>query len=213
MSLFDQLMSMTEQEKMFSGMSDELLNKLNNLADDCGISIDDVSLEFKDPEFLDIFFRIFPFEEQKRYLITNYNYEHNMEYDLNYLLVFRRAIYTEYPKNENFWSTEFNQARFGLKNEQPIGSPMRLYSSIMVSTMGKLINHGLADLDHGGVTDGEVVIDDSKNFDDFLFVYKPEEERKLLEQYISSGGISYEELVTSLNESSEERKAIQGFKK
>lgn len=213
MNLFDQLMPMTEQEKMFSSMSDELLNKLNNLANDCEISIDDVSLEFKDPEFLDIFFRIFSLEEQKRYLIANYNYEHNMEYDLNYLLVFRRAIYTEYSKNENFWSTEFNQVRFGLKNEQPIGSPMRLYSSIMVSTMGKLINHGLADLDHGSVTDGEIVIDDSKNFDDFLFIYKPEEERKLLEQYISSGGISYKELVTSLNETSEERKAIQGFRK
>ena len=59
MNLFDQLMPMTEQEKMFSSMSDELLNKLNNLANDCKISIDDVSLEFKDPEFLDIFFRIF----------------------------------------------------------------------------------------------------------------------------------------------------------
>ena len=31
MNLFDQLMPMTEQEKMFSSMSDELLNKLNNL--------------------------------------------------------------------------------------------------------------------------------------------------------------------------------------
>ncbi len=213
MSLFDQLIPMTAQEKMFSSMNNELLDRLNNLVDDCGISIDEVSLEFKDPEFLDIFFRMFSFEEHKRYLITNYNYEHNMEYDLDYLLVFRRAIYTEYSKNENFWSTEFNQVRFGLKNEQPIGSPMRLYSSIMVSTMGKLINHGLADIDHGGVTDGEVVIDDSENFDDFLFVYKPEEERKSLEQYISSGGISYDELVMNLSETSKERKDIQGFRK
>ena len=149
---------------------------------ECDIDINDLSLEFKDPDFLTCFFQTFSEEEQKKYLLTAYNYEHNKEYDLNYLLVFRRAIYTEYEKNENFWLLDFNKPRFGLRMKQPIGSPIRLYSSIMVSTLGKLMNHGIVDLEHGGATDGEIAIDASKPFNDFLFIYKPSDEKKLLKQ-------------------------------
>lgn len=213
MSFFEELLPKTAQEEMFSQVKGDLLNQLNDLVNQCGITINDISLEFKDPDFLTHFFQIFSKEEQKNYLLTAYNYDHNKQYDLNYLLVFRRAIYTKYEKNENFWSTSFNDVRFGLKREQPIGSPVRLYSSIMVTTAGKLMNHGLTDLDHGGATDGEIAIDDTKPFSDFLFIYKPSDETKELNQYISSGGMSYEDIVTYLSNTAEERNEDQGFKK
>jgi len=213
MSIINDEFLMTAQERMFNGVTGDLLDQLIDLTIECDIDINDISLEFKDPDFLTCFFQTFSEEEQKKYLSTAYNYEHNKEYDLNYLLVFRRAIYTEYEKNENFWSLDFNQPRFGLRREQPIGSPVRLYSSIMVSTMGKLMNHGLADLEHGGTTDSEIAIDASKNFNDFLFVYKPSDEIQTLKQYISSGGMSYEDIVTFLSDTSKKRKEAQGYSK
>ena len=212
MNFFEGLLPKTAQEEMFSHVKGELLEKLIDLTTECGINISDISQEFKDPDFLKHFFQIIPKEEQKKYLLTNYNYDHNRDYDSNYLLVFRRAIYTNYKKNENFWTTSFNDARFGLRKEQPIGSPVRLYSSIMVTTMGNLISHGFADLEPGGITDGEIAIDDSKPFDDFLFIYKPTDEKESLEQYISSGGMSYEETLEYLRNTIEERKKAQGFK-
>ena len=213
MSLYDDVLLMTAQEKMFSGVEGELLDKLIDLTLECDIDLDAVSLEFKDPDFLNGFFKLFSEEEQKKYLSNSYNYEHNQDYDTNYLLVFRRAIYTEYEKNENFWSTSYDQVKFGLKQEQPIGSPVRLYSSIMVTTMAKLMNHGLVDLEHGGATDGEISIDGDKPFNDFLFVYKPSDEMESLRQYISSGGMSYDEVVSYLEHTSEERKKAQGYTK
>ena len=213
MILFEELLPKTAQEEMFSQVKGDLLVQLNDLVNECDLTINDISMEFKDPDFLTCFFQTFSKEEQKKYLLNTYNYEHNKKYDLNYLLVFRRTIYTKYEKNENFWSTSFNDVRFGLRREQPIGSPVRLYSSIMVTTTGKLMNHGIVDLDNGGVTDGEIVIDDTKPFSDFLFVYKPSDEIEELNQYISSGGMSYEDIVTYLSNTAEERKEAQGFKK
>lgn len=211
MSLLDDLIPKTAQEEMFDKVDGELFEKLVDLTFECNIDITDVPLEFKDSDFLKCFFKKFSIEEQKKYLLTTYNYERNRNFDPKFLLVFRRAIYTDYAKNENFWSTEFNEVRFGLRNEQPIGSPIRLYSSIMVTTMDKLINHGIVSLDHGGATDGEISISANKTFNDFLFVYKPYDEIITLNQYISSGGISYEDLIEELNKTTIERQQAQGY--
>jgi hypothetical protein len=54
----------------------------------------------KDPDFLNNFFQIITEEEQEKYLLATYNYDYNKKYDPNYLLVFRRAIYTKNEKNE-----------------------------------------------------------------------------------------------------------------
>ncbi len=209
MNLFDHLQK-TVQETVYESMSPELKEKLLDLVKRSNLDIDDISMVFKDPDFLQKFLEIVPFEEQSKYMKNVYLFEFGKEYDPKYLLVFRRAIYTYYKKNENFWTTSFNDARFGLRREQPLGGPVRLYSSIMVTTMDKLINHGLGNTDNGG-TDGEIVIDPSKPFNDFLLVYKPQDEKEELERYISSGGMSFEELIKELNDSSDERMERQGF--
>ena len=67
------------------------------------------------------------------------------------------------------------EVKAGLKQEMPEGSPQRLHSAIMVSTLERLINHGLSNT-NGGASDGEIVIDPTKSFSDFLFIYKPENE-------------------------------------
>ena len=211
MGIFDEL-PLTAQEEMFNKVKGSLLTQLTVLANECNIDIDDISMEFKDPDFLTKFFQTISPEEQKKYLQAAYNFDHGNAYDHNYLLVFRRAIYTDYAKNESFWSTDFNQPRFGLKKEQPLNSPVRLYSSIMVSTMGKQIKHGLVELENGGATDGEIAIDATRPFADFLFVYKPVDEIEELHRYSSSGGITHDELLERLKETSKERMHLQGFR-
>ena len=54
----------------------------------------------KDPDFLNSFFQIITEEEHEKYLLATYNYDYNKKNDPNYLLVFRRAIYTKNEKNE-----------------------------------------------------------------------------------------------------------------
>ena len=59
MSFFEELLPKTAQEEMFSQVKGDLLNQLNDLVNQCGITINDISLEFKDPDFLTHFFQIF----------------------------------------------------------------------------------------------------------------------------------------------------------
>lgn len=212
MSIFDDLMPKTAQEEMYDKVQGNLYNNLCNLANSCGIDMNEISMQFKDPDFLEAFFQLFDEEEQRKYFITSYNYEHRLETNIDNLLAFRRAIYTDYPKNENFWSTEFLEPRFGLRAEQPEDSPERIYSSIMVTTVGKLKEHGLADLTSGGATDGEIAIDASKPFDDFLFVYKPKDELEVMQQYIASGGKSIDDVIQEKAEQAVMRQEAQGYK-
>ena len=56
MNFFEELLPKTAQEEMFSQVTGDLLNQLNHLVSECGITINDISIEFKDPDFLDNFF-------------------------------------------------------------------------------------------------------------------------------------------------------------
>lgn len=165
---------------------------------------------FADVEFLRNFIKIIPLSDQFLYVENTCNYILDKECNHKYVIVTRRSIYSETPKPEVFWSTEHRIVLNGLKNEMPEKSPVRLHSSIMVSTLGRLEKHGLS-FTNAGSSDGEIVIDPYKCFYDFLFIYKPEREIKLLNEYLNSGGITQMELLEELKESAKERMEHQGL--
>ena len=165
---------------------------------------------FRDSEFLRNFLKKIPLEEQFLYFDNTCNYQLNKECNHDYVILTRRSVYSDIPKPETFWTAEHSVALNGLKLELPEGSPQRLYSYILVSTLGKLENHGLSHTT-AGCSDGEIVIDPHKPFSDFIFAYKPEREIKLLNEYLSNGGVSLEELLTELQKTSTDRMKRQGL--
>lgn len=101
-------------------------------------------------------------EDVSKYLINTMKYQLKKEYDSKYVLCFRRAVPSEYPKTENFWSTEFGEVHNGLTPE--IVGAERLHSVINVTTLDKLEEHGVV-VTGRGVSDGEIAIDPNKAFD------------------------------------------------
>lgn len=141
---------------------------------------------FCDADFMRAFQENIPAEEQFTYVENTNNFqmeyggwkqEEKEKYDPAYVLVTRRAVPSDTPKPEMYWTYEHRTARIGLRNEIPLGSAQRAYSVIMVSTLQKLLDHGLYHK-QGGVSDGEIAIN-PEPFDpkDMLFTYKPEFEK------------------------------------
>ena len=165
---------------------------------------------FCDANFLRNFLEIVPELEQIKYVENTCKYHMDEECDHNFVIVTRRAVPSNELKPESFWSTEHKQVVSGLRKELPLGSPQRLHSVIMVTTIGRLENHGIATTD-GGATDGEISIIPTKTFSEFLFMYKPESEIVELKKYLENGGISREELLEQLKISASERIQKPGF--
>ena len=172
------------EESKYSLMSfmheDFLVNLINN------VEIDDIS----------------------NYLINTMKYHLGKECNHEYVLCFRRAIPSEYPKTENFWSNEFGEVYNGLTPE--IIGPQRLHSVINVTTLDKLEKHGIV-FTGKGVSDGEIAIDPNKNFDSILFRYKPISEYYELLEFLKNGGITRKELLEELYENRYERMKKQGL--
>ena len=160
---------------------------------------------FKDANFLRAFLKKIPHTEHYKYVENTYKYCHEKECNHEYVIVTRRAVPSKEPKREGFWTTEHSTALVGLLREIPETSPERLHSVIMVSTLGKLEEHGL-DTSNGPRSDGEVRIDASKPFNDFLFMYKPEHEKKALSEYLKNGGMTREEVLNNREKQSKERR-------
>lgn len=159
---------------------------------------------FRDAEFLDEFLLAIPEEEQFKYVENTVNYLYGQEYDPNYVLVFRRAVPSKKTKPETFWSTEYRVPRFGLKKEIPLNSPQRLHSVIMVSTLLALQKHGEIISDFA-TSDGEIIIDYNKNFENFLFMYKPFDEIYELKKYLNNGGKTIDIVLDELSKTAQDR--------
>lgn len=164
---------------------------------------------FSDDNFFRNFINNIPEEEQEKYIENTIKYQIDKKCDKNYVIVGRRAVPSYESKPENFWTTEANEVFRGLRNE--IQKEQRLHSVIMVSTLGRLIEHGLSDTVGKGGSDGEIVIDPNKNFNQFLFMYKPRDEFWQLFDYLESGGTTREELLVQLRETAIERAKKQGL--
>lgn len=160
---------------------------------------------FRDASFLREFLKKVPSEEQLKYVENTYKYGLEDNCDHKYVIVTRRAIPSEQPKREGFWTSEHRTALSGLRREIPENSPERLHSVIMVSTLGKLEEHGI-DKGMGPRSDGEIRIDASKPFSDFLFMYKPKKEKEKLKEYLENGGMTRKEVLEKRQEKSKERR-------
>ncbi len=173
---------------------------------------------FRDTDFLENFLRVIPIEEQYKYVENTNNYQcrHTAKelpkINLNYVLVTRRAVYSPSPKPEQYWTEEHSTALLGLRKEIPTGSPQRIYSVIMVSTLQRLKEHGEPNDEEirGGASDGEIMISSEpyspKNF---LFTYKPKKELEELYLYVKNGGMPQEELLNELKKNNEEKEIIR----
>lgn len=156
------------------------------------------STPFCERTFLRTFLATIPQHEQIHYVRnTNMHYGKNSnEADPKYVLVTRRSLPSIEPKSEKFWSEEPTTTFWGLRNE--IRGEQRAYSSIMVSTLGHLQEHGEQDIEllSSGVSDGEIVTS-SKPFPTsrVLFAYKPLDEITTLLQTIRSSSRTYDEFL------------------
>ena len=148
-------------------------------------------------------------EEQFNYVQNTINYGRNLSYDSRYVLVARRVVPSYEPKSENFWSTDPNESLNGLRNE--IRDEQRFHSVVMVTSLEKLENHGLSMTKGRGGSDGEIVIDPNKTFNDFLFMYKPRSEFYNLLDFLEKGGIGREELLSKLRDTAYDRAVAQGL--
>ncbi len=163
---------------------------------------------FRDAAFLRKFLSIVPNDEQFKYVENTYKYTFDKECEHKYAILTRRAVPSNEPKPEAFWTKEHRVALSGLRQEIPLGSPQRLHSVIMCTTLDKLEEHGIDDT-IAIKSDGQVSIDLDKPFTDFLFMYKPEKEKEDLEQYLKNGGKSREEVLAELRINADERKRLQ----
>ena len=214
MGLFDEIDELlyNNNKKIYGVYTEEeqrIINNWNNV-----LGRDDALdfTVFKDADFLREFLNVIPLDEQFNYVLNTYNLYMGKPYNAEYAIVTRRAVPSDTPKPEAFWTIEHREVKTGLTNEMPNGSPQRLHSVIMVSTIGRLAKHGYAYTENGG-SDGEIVIDPTKPFNDFLFMYKPENEIEELKKYLNNGGISREELLEEFRKTASNRLDAQGFKK
>ena len=217
MGLFDEIDSLLdESNNFFYGKMDEydkaVIKDIKKKLERDGVNPNILDFtQFKDANFMHELYHKVDEEDIYKYALNTCKKKSNMPCDNNYVLVSRRAIPSEEPKPESFWTLEHSQAVQGLRKELPDESPLRLHSVIMISTLGRLEKHGLAETTNG-VSDGEVCIDPNKPFNDFLFMYKSEEETKKLRSYLKNGGMTREETLVKLKETANERKIKQGFK-
>lgn len=187
----------TEEEKKIIEKWNEKIGKENALN----------TTVFKDASFLREFLKKIPVEEQYNYVENTYNYGLEMECNHEYVILTRRAIPSEIPKREGFWTSEHRTALSGLKKEIPESSPERLHSVIMVTTLKKLEEHGI-DNSLGLRSDGEIRIDAKKTFSDFLFMYKPENEKKKLKDYLEKGGLTRQQVLDKHKRESDARRKM-----
>lgn len=204
------------EERNFYGVCNTLEDKytdeeMKKIKEDYFLKYEDKLLLtfFKDDDFFRNFINQISEEEREKYIENTIKYLLENQYDANYVIVARRAVPSYESKPESFWTTEAHEALYGLRNE--IQAEQRLHSVIMVSTLGNLIEHGLSETIGRGESDGEIVIDPNKNFEKFLFMYKPIEEFWELEDYLKEGGITREQLLEQLRATAVERAKIQGL--
>lgn len=168
-----------------------------------------VNTVFNNDDFFTNFVNVIPTEEQEKYINNTIKFSYtNEQYDPNYVIVVRRAVPSYESKPENFWTTNSNEVFNGLTAE--IKNEQRLHSVIMVSTLGKLMEHGIVTTDRG-VSDGEVAIDPNVPFDNFLFMYKPRNEFYKLVDYVENGGLKREAVLEQLKSTAYERAIKQGL--
>ncbi len=153
-------------------------------------------------------------EEVEKFIHNTVMYENhssNPEIDENYVMCFRRAIPSEEPLYDNFWTTpESNEAFIGLSTEQPKDSPIRLHSVIKVTSLAQLKKHGIVDSERLG-SEGEIAIDPNKKFEGVLFQYKDSRELYALRDYIDNGGITRQEMLETAQKTYYERTKLQGL--
>lgn len=163
---------------------------------------------FRDDTFILNLMNNVPEEDLEKYLINTLKYSLSQECDHKYVLCFRRAIPSEYPKTENFWSTDYSEVLSGLSAE--ISVEQRQHSVINVTTLDKLEEHGIVQTDRG-VSDGEVSIDPNKDFDGIMFRFKPTLEYLALERFLNNGGVTRTEMLERLAANKYERMKAQGL--
>lgn len=201
--MFDQVLNSIDPDMLWGKKTPAQIQLLDNWRK--FLKIDNLDITpFRDADFLSRFVEIMPPDEWINYVRntneyhTYYDGKRSKDYDPRYVLVTRRAVPSEKGKPEPYWSDEHSVARLGLKREMPQGSSQRIHSEIMVTTLGKLINHGLDIKTDGGHSDGEIMIDSSKPFVDILFSYKPENEKLERDEYLNNGGESKETVLRNL---------------
>ena len=156
---------------------------------------------FRDPDFLDGFVQHIPLEQQMQYVENTNNFQaSDGQFDPRYVLVTRRAVQSDEPKPEPYWSVEHRTPRLGLRRELPENSAQRILSEIMVSTLGALQEHGDDQVDwDGAASDGEVRVNKTPfDKEKVLFTYKPGAEQAQLEAYLAGGGKSREDVLAEL---------------
>ena len=159
------------------------------------------STPFCERTFLRNFLESVPESQQMDYIKnTNLYYGKNSsQADPKFVLVTRRTLPSKEPKSEKFWSEEPTTTFWGLRHE--IAGVQRAYSSIMVSTLGNLQEHGEQDIEllSSGVSDGEIVTSNRPfPHEKVLFVYKPLDEISSLLQTIRTKSRTYNEFLNEV---------------
>lgn len=143
----------------------------------------------RDKDFVNAFVQAVPDKkEQKKYLINTSRYEDRKDFDLRYVLFFRRTLPSRTPTYEEHWTNVYMQARKGLTAEIPEG-PQRLHTIIMCDSLNHLQPYQKKEGDMRAFTDGEIVVnlpkyDQSKS----LLRFKPENEQEELSEYLKKKG-------------------------
>lgn len=181
---------------------DEIYNNWNSMLGNKLLEL----TPFRDATFLKTFLMDICEEEQFKYVYNTTLYCYGKKnYDPKYVLLTRRALPSLEDKPEQFWSSEYIGPMNGLSYEIPKGSPHRLHSVIMVTTLDKLEKYGFA-INHGGATDGEVMIKYTPfSRNDILFVHKNDKEKSELISYLSNGGKHCDEVLEELKKTADDR--------
>lgn len=167
---------------------------------------------FRDANFLRTFLKDIPKEEQFKYVYNTTLYSNGKDgYDSKYVILTRRALPSLSDKPEQFWTSAYIEVMNGLTAEIPKGSPHRLHSVILVTTLNVLEQYGFA-FNYGGSTDGEVMINYAPfKRDDILFVHKSDKEIADLDAFLYDGGTHLSEVLNHQKQLAEERqKHYQG---
>ncbi len=165
---------------------------------------------FCERTFLRNFLANIPQNKQLEYIKnTNLYYSSNNQLaDPQFVLVTRRTLPSIVDKPETFWSEEPTTTFWGLKNE--IQGEQRAYSSIIVSTLKDLQEHGQQDIEllSSATSDGEIVTS-SKPYPSsrILFAYKPIDEIASLIQTVCSSNKNYDEFLKEVMETMNRRYA------
>ncbi|PKL36734.1 hypothetical protein CVV38_02425 [Candidatus Peregrinibacteria bacterium HGW-Peregrinibacteria-1] len=170
------------------------------------LKIDDLSFNAekicKDEDFVSSFSLAVPdIEEQKKYLINTSRYDSGQECDPNYVLFFRRTLPSNTPKHEERWTNQIFTVLNGLRREIPFG-PHRYHSIILCDSLAHLISNGEKNGETNAFTDGEIVVN-FPNYDQNTCIckFKPDYEKKLLEEYLKTeNALTQEEILSRVQE-------------